>query len=144
MTILINGTASAVTSGTFACLDQYGRRVNLNVNILDPVESSAGNCYLVRHNRDGVAKALHLPNIQSIEEQDSAQLTEISTIIYGFDDNFVMDLGTTQRYTITFRRNQPMPSSDPQKTEGETDEHFWNRVDYTQSTSWSNGFWYAR
>lgn len=142
MTILINGTASAVTSGTFACLDQYGRRVNLNVNILDPVESSAGNCYLVRHGRDGVAKALHLPNIQSIEEQDSAQLTEISTIIYGFDDNFVMDLGTTQRYTITFRRNQPMPSSDPQKTEGETDEHFWNRVDYTQSTSWSNGFWY--
>jgi len=129
MTILIDGTAGSTGSVILNCRDQYGRTVKVSLEINDPDEEvAAGNCYLVRSNRDGSSVVLHLPNIQSIEEQDTAMLTEISTIIYGFDDNFVMDLGTTQRFTVTLKRNQPAVVSDDNN--------------YAHSTSWSNGHWF--
>jgi len=129
MTILVNGTVTGPqTTRTLVCTDQFGRTAHVVLTVAQPVNQTAGNCYLVRNNRNGTATALHLPNIQSIEETDTAMLTEISTIIYGFDDNFVMDLGTTQRFTVTLKRNQPLSVSDDNN--------------YLHSEQWSNGHWF--
>ncbi len=72
-------------------------------------------------------ESIYLPNITSIEATISAQLTEIPTIVFGVDNNFVMDLGTYKTYTITVERATPNDyndaSSDPE--------------------DWSNGKWYT-
>ena len=130
MTVIANGTASSETTGVLYCQDQFGRNVNVVVTVVAPSEESNGDCYLSRYDRNGLRTTLELPNIQSIEEQNTATLTEISTIIYGFDDNFVMDLGTTQRYTITLKRNTPKNVQDDEV--------------YSHSANWSNGHWYQK
>ena len=99
-------------------------------------------CYITRTLSDGTVQSLAFPNVQSIEEVDTVSITEISTIIYGFEDNFVMDLGTVQKFTVTFSRIQPITVNDPQKGSNETEAAFWARVDYTHADEWSNGFWF--
>ena len=71
---------------------------------------------------------LNLLNIQSIEENDTAVLTEISTVIYGFEDNFCMDTGTVQKYTVTLERTQVADADDT--------------GDFSNQANWSNGHWF--
>lgn len=99
-----------------------------------PSGGTPGKCYLAFYANitDSSPRAvLNLPNIQSIEESDNAQLSEISTVIYGYDDNFVMDTGTIQKYTVTFTRVQPKNVQSGVES-----------TDFDDQYSWSNGHWY--
>lgn len=67
-----------------------------------------------------------LPNISEIDFTIGAQLTEIPTIIYGAENNFVMDLGTYKQYEIQVERATPSDCDDSSPDQ----------------TKWSNGRWY--
>ena len=67
-----------------------------------------------------------LPNITEIDFTIGAQLTELPTIIYGAENNFVMDLGTYKQYEIQVERATPNDYDDSSKL----------------PERWSNGKWY--
>ncbi len=67
-----------------------------------------------------------LPNITEIDFTIGAQLTELPTIIYGAENNFVMDLGTYKQYEIQVERVTPNNYDDSSKL----------------PEKWSNGKWY--
>lgn len=71
-------------------------------------------------------QTLTMPPVKSISSSTNASLTEISTMIYGYRNNFCMDLGTTRRITVRFERVNPFPYND----------------NSSDSTKWSNGKWY--
>ena len=99
-----------------------------------------GKCYIVRYDsEEDTGTALTFPNVQILEETDSAQLTEISTIVYGYDRNFVMDLGTTQKFTLTFERAQPADWDPVDDLDAETGKYDMN---FDNQERWSNGHWY--
>ena len=107
-----------------------------------PVPSGGvkGDCYLARYSTDSGAGAyIHIPYIQSIEETDSAQVTEISTIIYGYERNFAMDLGTTSRLNVTFTRVQPKSCVDGRTVNGT----FVYDTNFNNQEKWSNGHWFT-
>lgn len=101
----------------------------------DPWDSLEGRgikdrCYLTRYDSENsLGTSLTLPNVQSIEETDSAMLSEISTIIYGYYNNFVMDLGTVQKYSIVIKRVQP--------------ENVLDDTNFDHQLRWSNGHWFT-
>ena len=141
MVIKINtsGTLSAGGPGSqIDCLDEAGEPIKLRIQVIAPQNVSGSNCYLRRYKDDGSADLFDLPNVQSIEETDSVNITSISTVIYGFDDNFAMDLGTTQRLTVTLKRVQPKNAID---TVMISEEEVLD-TDYANSGNWSNGHWY--
>lgn len=137
--IYYSGTPTEAGTYVLPCVDSDGNDFNLIVDVIGGGEDEDFNCYLIRYTE---TKEYHLPipNIQSIEETLSANLTEISTIVYGFDDNFVMDLGTTQRYNVTFRRIQPSPVNE-QADEDARNADTYSKVDWSKSHLWSNGTW---
>ena len=112
--------------GPIACTNDNGDPISLYINV-EGLPVSNSRCSLTRYDKEGIS-VWDIPNVQSIETTDSAQLTEISTIIYGFDNNFCMDTGTVEKYTITFRRVQPFDCDD-----GSSDP-----------ADWSNGYWFIR
>lgn len=79
----------------------------------------------------GSTSNIDLPYITGIEDQYSASLTEIPTIIYGAENTFVMDLGTQRRFTIHCTRVNPFPYDD-------------NSDSWSDSENWSNGHWMTR
>ena len=68
-----------------------------------------------------------LPTIQTYEYSFQSSLTEISTMVYGYRNNFCMDLGNTLRINVSFERINPQPYDDYQEED---------------PTKWSNGKWY--
>nr|DAG28110.1 MAG TPA: hypothetical protein [Caudoviricetes sp.] len=76
--------------------------------------------------RDDSTTVIKLPYIKSIVTSVTASLTEISTIIYGYRNNFCMDLGTSQTITLKLERVNPMDYNDRS----------------TDPEMWSNGKWY--
>ena len=90
-----------------------------------PADRSTG--YIrIRYN-DGSISELDLPIINSIEMTMTTQLTELDTIIYGYENRFIIDLGTVQRYTLELERVNPFPYNDSNSASPE---------------QWSNGKWY--
>lgn len=71
-------------------------------------------------------QTLTMPPVRSISTSTSASLTEISTMVYGYRNNFCMDLGTTRRITVRFERVNPFPYDDSSR----------------DTAMWSNGKWY--
>ena len=125
--VAYSGTPETPGTYTLMCQDDSNNPLVLTVLVKErPVPESTNR--LERYDSEGISDVFYLPNIQSIEETDNVQLTEISTIVYGFDYNFVMDLGTTQRYTVNFIRVQPRTVNDT----GDDPEQ------------WSNGRWFAK
>lgn len=82
--------------------------------------------YPARGGRPAVKESLEIPIVTSVERTVNVNLTEMPTLIYGYRNNFCMDLGATEKVTFKCERNNPMnysdSSSDPAK--------------------WSNGKWY--
>lgn len=78
--------------------------------------------------KDGAKVRLQMPTIVSIEDGLSASLTEISTMIYGYKNNFCMDLGNTEKITFKYERINPFPYDD-------------SSDDPVNSEKWSNGKW---
>lgn len=85
------------------------------------------NCYLTRKYGNTTA-TFYLPNIQSIEETDNITVTDISTIVMGYDNNFVMDTGSLQKFTVNLRRVQPASPNDSS----------------TDQSRWTNGYWFEQ
>lgn len=110
--------------------------------MIDIEPTSSASCYLQGYDSDGTSRIMLLPNVQSIEETNDASIIEISTLIYGFLDNFVMDVGTLQSFVVSIQRIQPLDADDPVQQQGESEEAFWARVDYNDQEMWSNGFWF--
>ena len=71
-------------------------------------------------------ETLYLPPLSNIEVAYYANLSELPTIVMGFRNNFIIDLGTTLKISLTMKRVNPRnyddSSSDPDR--------------------WSNGKWY--
>ena len=138
-----HGTPTETGTYELQGVDAGGTSLKIEVRVLDPEPPIVDDsCYLTRYDKDGSSVTMYLPNVQSIEETDTASITEISTIIYGFNDNFAMDIGTTQSFTVTFDRVQPKSVEDPVRPDNVTDDMFWGSVDYTQQDKWSNTFWF--
>jgi len=138
-----SGTPTEAGEYELQCQDAEGNDVKVIVYVKDTAPPiTEYSCYLTRYDKDGSSKTMYLPNIQVIEEDDNAQVTEISTIIYGFDDNFAMDLGTVQSFAVTFDRVQPKKVEDPEWDPGYTKDMFFGNVDYTKQDEWSNAFWF--
>lgn len=125
------GTPTDAGEYTLQAVDKEGKEVKVIVEVRDTVPVGPKHpCYLIRYDKNGAQKVFYLPNVQSIEEVDSVKITEISSIIYGFDNNFVMDLGVTQSYTINIKRAQP---SGWEYTDDWSDDQ----------DKWSNGKWFT-
>lgn len=75
---------------------------------------------------DGRSRVIYLDHVTGIEDTYTAQLTRISTVIYGVDNRFVMDLGTVRRIDMSITRDNPFPYDDSSDDDRE----------------WSNGKWY--
>ena len=75
--------------------------------------------------KDGAKVRLQMPTIVSIEDGLSASLTETSTMIYGYKNNFCMDLGNTEKITFKYERINPFPYND----------------NFSDPEKWSNGKW---
>ena len=125
--ITISGTPQTPGEYTLQCIDGTQSPFYLNVIVKNrPVAADTNR--LERYDSGGLTEVFYLPNIQSIEETDSVQLTEMSSIVYGFDNNFVMDTGVTQRFTVDFIRVQPTSVNNS----GDNPER------------WSNGYWFMK
>ncbi|MGN0138354.1 MAG: hypothetical protein ACI381_07100, partial [Candidatus Methanomethylophilaceae archaeon] len=82
----------------------------------------------LRIRRKGAASetVIDLPPIQTFEYSFQSNLTEISTMVYGYRNNFCMDLGNTMRINVSFERINPQPYDDSSR----------------DPNMWSNGKWY--
>lgn len=99
----------------------------IEVRVFEPANPSKGMSYIgVAMN--GTSELLYLPDIQSVEDIDSVNLTELPTMVYGFENTFVMDTGTQKRFNIAFYRVNPDPYDDSSNDQ----------------EKWSNGKWYTR
>lgn len=72
-------------------------------------EDTCGATFTFARNINGITKrtTYHLPMVQSIEDTSNVNLTEISTIVFGAENRFVMDTGTSHRYTVDVIRTTP-------------------------------------
>lgn len=75
--------------------------------------------------KGGPAVTVNLPVITNIEDSFNVMLTETSTIIYGYRNRFVMDLGTKRSFVLTCERVNPPNYNDSSSN--------WD--------DWSNGKW---
>lgn len=80
----------------------------------------------VRKKGDTGETVIDLPPVQTYEYSFQSNLTEISTMVYGYRNNFCMDLGNTMRINVSFERINPQPYNDSSK----------------DPNLWSNGKWY--
>lgn len=113
---------------------------------------SAGELYLrIRKSESAPTVTIHFPIVTRIEDTIRANLTEISTIVYGSANRFVMDLGTQRSFTISAIRINPdswNDSSDDSDrwSNGEFENRlvdaldFWQNFGYTQGGVWAGGF----
>ena len=91
-----------------------------------PAPGSMGEAYLtINAPEENIHETIHLPPLTSIEVAHYTSLTELPTVIMGFRNNFIMDLGNTQKISLTMKRINP----DPYNDNGDMEE-------------WSNGKWY--
>ena len=115
--------------------------------------------YIKSSTTDSVAPGmLDLGFIQSVEDTISANLTEIPTVAYGFENKFVMDLGTTRKLNLKVARSNPReyddamsPATDDTEYFDEdgrvippnSDKHPGKKDKYYYSSYWSNSRWYS-
>lgn len=96
-----------------------------------PYDEALPNCYLkvAMRNVNGTTttKTLNLQVVKKILPDKTSKLTEIGTMIFGYENNFCMDLGTQEKYTVYIERDNPFPYDD--------DQNF-------DDSLWSNARWY--
>ena len=66
------------------------------------------------------------PIVKSITSDINVNLSEFATIIYGYENNFCMDMGTSQKFTLQVERVNPPDYDDSLR----------------DKSRWSNGKWY--
>ena len=95
-----------------------------------PAPGSMGEAYIrvnVPSNSSIGRETFYLPTITSIDVSHYTSLSELPTIVMGFRNNFIIDLGNTRKISLTMQRNNPASYNDNQETNPEL---------------WSNGKWY--
>jgi uncharacterized repeat protein (TIGR02543 family) len=70
-------------------------------------------CYLERY-VEGVQQKLYLPTITDIEDNITATLVEMDTVMFGYKNRFVMDTGVKQSFSVTVERVNPIDYDDEQ------------------------------
>lgn len=99
---------------------------------------------------------LALPCIQSIQDSVSNSLSEISTVAYGYENRFIMDVGTTRSISIKISRINPpdyydgfSEADDPTEYYDSAGrlltgaEHPSKKNKFFYADHWSNSKWYA-
>ena len=74
---------------------------------------------------------VYLPVVTNVEDVYTANLTEISTYIYGYRNRFVMDMGVTRKITLEVVRPNPPEYNDSSN-------------DWRYQEQWSNGKWMTK
>ena len=91
----------------------FTREVTLYA-IWEEIESTSDVlCYLERY-VEGVQQKLHLPVITDIEDNITASLVEMDTVMFGYKNKFVMDTGVKQSFSVTVERINPVDYDDDQ------------------------------
>lgn len=91
-----------------------------------PAPGSMGTAYLAVRTSSG-SETFYLPPITSIDSQIYASLSELPTVVLGYQNNFCIDLGTYQKISLTMKRDNPASYNDNQESNPDL---------------WSNGKWY--
>lgn len=73
------------------------------------------------------SKTMELPIVSMIEDSYTATLQEYSTVMYGYGERFIMDMGVSERLTLKIERPNPPDYDDTQDDD---------------QSKWSNGRWY--
>lgn len=73
--------------------------------------TSEALCYLERVYEDTIQR-FYLPIISNIEDTISASLVEMDTVMFGYENRFVMDTGTKQSFSVTVERVAPVNPDD--------------------------------
>lgn len=107
-------------------------------------------------NNTGYVPTLALPHIQSISDTLSNTLSEVSTVAYGYENRFIMDLGSTRKIEVKLARINPpdyydgySEADDPTEyydDEGNLltgDMHPSKKNKFFYADHWSNSKWYA-
>lgn len=92
-----------------------------------PAPRSMGSAWIEKRTSASGYERITLPPITSISCDYNVNLTEMPTIVLGYENNFCMDLGTALRYSVTMKRVNPKNYNDNQNSHPEL---------------WSNGRWY--
>ena len=90
-------------------------------------------CYLERY-VGGVQQRLHLPIVTAIEDNITASLVEMDTIMFGYENRFVMDTGVKQSFSVTVERVNPLDYDDEQQTQSD--------IDFIDISKYSNSKWW--
>lgn len=80
---------------------------------------------------DRTTTEIDLPYIAEVTDSYNASLTEISTLIYGAENRFVMDLGVQRSFDVSCVRINP-------------DDYDDSSDDWLDSAKWSNGKWMTK
>ncbi len=51
-----------------------------------------------------------LPTVTSVMNTIKSDLTTVPTLVFGVENNYVIDLGTSEQYQLSFLRVNPDPS----------------------------------
>lgn len=90
-----------------------------------PAPGSMGEAYLYVNSPDFKGQ-WDLPPISNIEVSFYTNLSELPTVVMGFRNNFIMDLGNTQKISLTMKRTNPRSYNE----------------NSSSPDDWSNGKWY--
>lgn len=99
--------------------------------------SSVSDCHLMVYH-DGIRDMIRFEVVDSIEDTITANLNSTSTVVFGADNRFIMDLGTSRKFTLNISRANPVgydDSSDDQTlwSNGKWLREFLNMIDFWQN-----------
>lgn len=83
--------------------------------------------FRIKRSSSASVVTIDLPIITKISDSMSVTLTEYSTMVYGYKENFCMDIGNSERLSVSVTRVNPMPYNDASE----------------DPNDWSNGVWCA-
>lgn len=96
--------------------------------LVPPPSTLSNTCYIERrlskYGDDTVR--LYLPTVTNIEDTITTNLVQKDTLMFGYENKFLSDLGTSRRLAVSVERPNPMPYNDMSNDPSE----------------WSNGKWY--
>lgn len=92
-----------------------------------PAPGTMGTAWIVKRTDEQGLQRLYLPAITSLGMDVYVSLSEIPTIVLGYENNFIIDLGNSLKISVTMKRDNPANYDDSQDSNPEL---------------WSNGKWY--
>lgn len=88
--------------------------------------ASDNECYLRKKEAGKSSETIYFHHVQSISDSINAKIVSKGTIIFGYDNRFVMDIGVVRSFTLRIVRPNPPDYDD----------------DSPDQDKWSNGKWF--